>query len=71
MPIRLVIAEDHLLVREGIRRLLETDPDIEVAADRRDLELRVGFEQPPDAFAHEEMILGDHQPERHGARIRL
>jgi len=31
MPIRLVIADDHLLVREGVRRLLETDPDIEVA----------------------------------------
>ena len=32
MPIRLVIADDHLLVREGVRRLLETDPDFEVAA---------------------------------------
>jgi DNA-binding NarL/FixJ family response regulator len=32
MAIRLVIAEDHLLVREGIRRLLETQPDIEIAA---------------------------------------
>ena len=37
MPIRLVIAEDHLLVREGIRRLLETEPDIEVAAVCGDL----------------------------------
>ena len=32
MPIRLVLAEDHLLVREGIQRLLETRPDIEIAA---------------------------------------
>ena len=32
MPIRLVIADDHLLVREGVRRLLETEPDFEVAA---------------------------------------
>ena len=32
MPIRLVIAEDHYLVREGIRRLLETRPDLEVVA---------------------------------------
>ena len=38
MPIRLVIAEDHLLVREGIRRLLETEPDIEVAAVCGDLD---------------------------------
>ena len=32
MPIRLVLAEDHYLAREGLRRLLETQPDIEVAA---------------------------------------
>jgi DNA-binding NarL/FixJ family response regulator len=38
MALRLVIAEDHLLVREGIRRLLETQPDIEVAAVCEDLD---------------------------------
>lgn len=38
MPIRLVIAEDHYLVREGIRRLLETQPDFEVAAVCGDLD---------------------------------
>jgi DNA-binding NarL/FixJ family response regulator len=38
MPIRVVIAEDHLLVREGVRRLLETEPDIEVAAVCSDLD---------------------------------
>ena len=43
---------------------------VEVAAHGRDLEVGVGFEQPPHALAHEEMIVGDHQPERHGARIR-
>ena len=37
MPIRLVVADDHLLVREGVRRLLETEPDIEVAAVCDDL----------------------------------
>ena len=37
MPIRLVIADDHLLVREGIRRLLETQPDLEIAAECDDL----------------------------------
>src|SRR5438034_28899 len=31
-PTRLVLAEDHYLMREGIRRLLEADPDLEVAA---------------------------------------
>ena len=38
MPIRLVIAEDHYLVREGVRRLLETQPDLEVAAACGDLD---------------------------------
>ncbi len=37
MPIRLVLAEDHYLVREGLRRLLETRPDLEVAAVCSDL----------------------------------
>ena len=37
MPIRLVLAEDHYLVREGVRRLLETLPDFEVAAVCDDL----------------------------------
>ena len=38
MPLRLVIAEDHLLVREGVRRLLEAEPDLEVAAVCGDLD---------------------------------
>jgi DNA-binding NarL/FixJ family response regulator len=38
MALRLVIAEDHLLVREGIRRLLETQPDLEIAAVCEDLD---------------------------------
>jgi DNA-binding NarL/FixJ family response regulator len=38
MPLRVVIAEDHFLVREGVRRLLEADPDLEVAAVCGDLD---------------------------------
>ena len=38
VPVRVVLAEDHYLVREGIRRLLETDPDLEVAAVCSDLD---------------------------------
>ena len=38
MPIRLVLAEDHYLLREGIRHLLETQPDFEVAAVCGDLD---------------------------------
>lgn len=38
MALRLVIADDHLLVREGIRKLLESQPDIEIAAVCEDLD---------------------------------
>lgn len=38
MPIRVVLADDHYLVREGIRRLLETQPELEVVAAVGDLE---------------------------------
>ena len=38
MPIRVVLAEDHYLVREGVRRLLETQADLEVAAVCGDLD---------------------------------
>ena len=38
MPIRLVLAEDDLLVREGVQRLLETRPDLQVVAVCGDLD---------------------------------
>jgi DNA-binding NarL/FixJ family response regulator len=38
MPLRVVLAEDHYLVREGTRRLLETHPDIDVVAATGDLD---------------------------------
>jgi DNA-binding NarL/FixJ family response regulator len=49
VPIRLVLAEDEYLVREGVRRLLETQPDLEVAAACGDLDsllAAVHAEQP-------------------------
>jgi DNA-binding NarL/FixJ family response regulator len=38
VPIRLVLAEDHYLLREGVRRLLEAQPEFEVAAVCEDLD---------------------------------
>jgi DNA-binding NarL/FixJ family response regulator len=38
MPIRVVLAEDSLIVREGIRQLLELDRDVEVVASCGDLD---------------------------------
>lgn len=37
MAIRLVLAEDHYLVREGVRRLIETEPELELMASCGDL----------------------------------
>jgi DNA-binding NarL/FixJ family response regulator len=38
MPIRLVLAEDQYIVREGLRRLLEAQDDLEIAAVCDDLD---------------------------------
>jgi DNA-binding NarL/FixJ family response regulator len=62
MPIRVVIAEDHYLVREGIRRLLETQPDVEVAAVCGDLEsllTAVEMERPDVVVTDIRMPPGD------------
>lgn len=50
MPIRLVLADDNLLVREGVRRLLETRRDVEVVAVCGDLEslLEIVAAERPD-----------------------
>jgi DNA-binding NarL/FixJ family response regulator len=48
---RLVLAEDSYLVREGIRRLLETQPELELVASCGDLDSLVGAveAEKPDA----------------------
>jgi DNA-binding NarL/FixJ family response regulator len=38
MPIRVVLADDHYLVREGTRRLLETTDEVEIAGVCADLD---------------------------------
>lgn len=50
MAIRVVLADDHYLVREGVRRLLEADPEIEVVAACGDLQslLTAVEEEQPD-----------------------
>jgi DNA-binding NarL/FixJ family response regulator len=51
MPIRVLIADDHRLVRNGIRTLLQTQPDIEIVAEAengRDA-VRLAVERKPDA----------------------
>lgn len=36
MPIRVLLADDHTLMREGVRRLLEAEPDMEVVGEAAD-----------------------------------
>ena len=35
-PVRILIADDHLMVREGLKQILELDGDIEVVAQADD-----------------------------------
>ncbi|MGI8685835.1 MAG: hypothetical protein ACR2MO_12260 [Acidimicrobiales bacterium] len=44
MPIRLVLAEEHYLVREGVRRMIETEPELDLVAsvsEEQDVKRRV------------------------------
>jgi DNA-binding NarL/FixJ family response regulator len=62
VSIRLVLAEDHYLVREGVRGLLETRPDLEVAAvcgDLRSLLAAVEAEHPDVVITDIRMPPGD------------
>lgn len=36
MPIRILIADDHAVVRSGLRALLQTDPDLDVVGEAND-----------------------------------
>jgi DNA-binding NarL/FixJ family response regulator len=36
MPIRLLLADDHSMVREGLRRLLDEDPDFSIVGEAAD-----------------------------------
>jgi DNA-binding NarL/FixJ family response regulator len=35
-PIRVLLVDDHAIVRKGIRAVLSTEPDIEVAGEASD-----------------------------------
>ena len=36
IPVRLLIADDHALVRQGLRGMLEREPDIEIVGEAHD-----------------------------------
>jgi DNA-binding NarL/FixJ family response regulator len=77
MPIRVVLGEDSLLVREGLKQLLEADPEVELVAAVGDLDsLRSACERErpavvitdirmPPSNTDEGIRLAGHLRERH------
>jgi len=57
-PIRVCIVEDHLMVREGLRMLLESDPHIDVVgeATNREEALAVAHNEQPNLFLVDVML---------------
>src|SRR5690348_12730074 len=49
-PLKVLLADDHKIVREGLRSLLEAEPDIRVIAEAGDgrTAVQVAREQNPD-----------------------
>ena len=47
--VTVLLADDHMLVREGIRKLLELDPGLEVVGEAK--EGREAVALGPDTFA--------------------
>ena len=66
MPIRLIIADDHPVVLEGIARLLEREPDLELLARCEDGNAVLGAlrEHPPDI-----LVLDLHMPRLGGMDV--
>jgi DNA-binding NarL/FixJ family response regulator len=73
VPIRLVLAEDHYLLREGVRRLLETQPEFEVAAVCEDLDslLEAVDREAPDVVVTDVRMPPGHSDEGIQAARRL
>jgi DNA-binding NarL/FixJ family response regulator len=73
VAIRLVIAEDNLLVREGVERLLELQPDIQVVASCDDLgSLLVAVDaERPDVVLTDIRMPPDHGDEGIRAALHL
>jgi DNA-binding NarL/FixJ family response regulator len=73
MAIRLVLAEDHYLVREGVRRLLEAQPGLEVVAVCGDLDslLEAVDREAPDVVVTDIRMPPGHTDEGIQAARRL
>jgi two-component system response regulator NreC len=56
MPIKVLIVDDHTVVRQGLKLLLEAQPEIEVVGEAADgsetLHLAAAYRQRPDGKPH-------------------
>ena len=73
MPIRLVLAEDHYLVREGVRHLIEAQPGLEIAAVCGDLDslFEAVHRESPDVVVTDIRMPPSHSDEGIQAARRL
>lgn len=66
MSIKVILADDHILIREGIRQLLEFDGSIEVLAEASDGEECLKL---LDEFAPEVLLLDINMPKVNGIEV--
>ena len=73
VAIRVLLADDHYLVREGVRRLLESEPEVEVVAVCGDLDalLATVEAEPPDVLVTDIRMPPGHADEGIQAAERL
>jgi hypothetical protein len=67
------VAGRHPDIRDNHVRPLAScglEQRIEVPADRDDLETGLRLEKATETFTDEEAVLGEHEADRHGPRIR-
>jgi hypothetical protein len=67
------VARRHPDVRDDDLRPLciyRCQQGVEVAAHGNDLDGGLGVEEPLDTLAHDQVIIREHDPDRHGGRIR-
>ena len=59
-PIRVVVVDDHAIVRSGLRRVLDAEPDIETVgeAENADRAIYEAIEQQPDVVLMDVVMPG-------------
>ena len=66
MAIRVMLADDHILMREGIRQLLEFDGSIEVVGEANDGEECLDILQ---MFKPQVLLLDINMPKKNGIEV--